>query len=266
MIRERLLATHYAAEDGFQWRGREVSRLEGLSDAVFAFAITLLVVSLEVPHSAREVVAVMRGFAAFAVTFFLLFRLWATQYQFFRRYGLEDATTRNLNGVLLFFVLVYTFPLKFLATTIAEYAFAGGPSRFHPGTLNLALRNPDVRALVFVYFFGAAAVFATLGLLYLHAWRHRRTLRLDAYEEAVTRSAWERLSALSVAQVLLPFAFATTADGQQALSLGIDLVAIGMMAFVVRRTRASRRQHRRVLDRAAPVAPDSSAVREPPFR
>ena len=31
--------------------GREVSRIEGFSDAVFGFALTLLVVSLEVPDN-----------------------------------------------------------------------------------------------------------------------------------------------------------------------------------------------------------------------
>jgi uncharacterized membrane protein len=34
--------------------GREVSRIEGLSDAVFGFEITLLVVSLEVPNTFDE--------------------------------------------------------------------------------------------------------------------------------------------------------------------------------------------------------------------
>lgn len=239
MLRERLLATRYAQEDGFRWRGREVSRLEGLSDAVFAFAITLLIVSLEVPRNAGEVLATMRGFGTFAVTFAILYRLWSTQYRFFRRYGLEDATTRGLNAVLLFFVLVYTFPLKFLASAIGSLLLSAGPRAVTPGALGRAMHDPDVRALVFVYFLGSAAVFATLGLLYVHAWRHRATLNLDAYERAVTRSAWERLLASAVVALAMPFALAAAADGREAVSLALDVGTFAVFGAVLRRARRS---------------------------
>jgi uncharacterized membrane protein len=54
-------------EKHFRWRGGEITRLEGFSDAVFAFALTLLVVSLEVPHTFDELLDTIRGFPAFGI-------------------------------------------------------------------------------------------------------------------------------------------------------------------------------------------------------
>src|SRR3954469_8209774 len=95
-------------------RHREVSRIEGFSDAVFGFAITLLVVSLEVPKTYHELMVVIRGFPAFAVCFALLFQVWWRHYRFFRSYDLEDGRVIALTGALLFVVLFYVYPLKFL--------------------------------------------------------------------------------------------------------------------------------------------------------
>src|ERR1044072_7801919 len=120
MIREKLVEKNVGAKNGFRWRGHEVSRTEGLSDAVFGFAITLLVVSLEVPKTYGELMQTMRGFGAFAISFALLFIVWYNQYKFFRRYGLQDNITVVLNGVLLFVVLFYIYPLKLVFTLVVN--------------------------------------------------------------------------------------------------------------------------------------------------
>lgn len=46
--------------------------LEGLSDAVFAFAVTLLVVSLKAPKTFGNLQRLMHGFVSFAICFALL--------------------------------------------------------------------------------------------------------------------------------------------------------------------------------------------------
>ena len=68
---------------------KEITRLEGFSDA--GFALTLLVVSLEVPRSYGDLMALMAGFLPFACCFALLFWIWHEHNTFFRRYGLADA-------------------------------------------------------------------------------------------------------------------------------------------------------------------------------
>jgi uncharacterized membrane protein len=73
-------------------RRHEISRLEAFSDAVFAFALALLVVSVEPPASYAQLVDRMIGGVSFACCFTLLVWIWYEHSAFFRRYGLQART------------------------------------------------------------------------------------------------------------------------------------------------------------------------------
>jgi hypothetical protein len=160
-------------------RRHEVTRLEGLSDAVFAVALTLLVVSLEVPKTMAGLTELMRGFLPGALMFGMVCWIWHLHNVFFRRYGLTDALTVAINFALLFVVLFYVYPLKFVTT----------------GGLGPAVGMHDVplitdgRTTMLLYSAGIGAIFFTFLLLYLRAWNKRDVLALDAAERVTLRYA-----------------------------------------------------------------------------
>jgi uncharacterized membrane protein len=155
-------------------RGRDVSRLEGFSDAVFGFALTLLVVSLEVPEDFADLRQILVGFPAFAVTFTLICWIWFEHYLLFRRYDLEDGFTVVLNCILLFIVVFYAYPLKFMATRLISGSLLGMAPRISEG-----LSVNDARLLMTVFGGGFMALFGTFMLLHWNALRQRNRLNLD---------------------------------------------------------------------------------------
>jgi uncharacterized membrane protein len=174
---------------GFCLRGGEMTRLESFSDAVFGFALTLLVVSLDVPKSFNDLVATMRGFPAFALCFLLLALIWNAHYKFCRRYGLDDGTARFLTCVLLFLVLFYVYPLKFLFNlSITGLLLGAGPP--------ISMTGSQLSILLVIYGLGFAAVYGAMTLLYLHAWRLRDALELNELEKFDTRYLIYRLLTL----------------------------------------------------------------------
>ncbi len=170
--RDRLPGRH--PEEHFHWRGREVSRLENLTDAVFGFALTLLVVSTEVPRDFEGLVQVLRGFPAFVACFAILLLFWNEHYKFFRRYGLEDVFTRSTNYLILLLVLFSVYPLKFLFNA----ALGGGAGLSHPDQIFFIYR---------VYGLGFAGIWTLYVLLHGHALRLREQLRLTEAEIILTR-------------------------------------------------------------------------------
>lgn len=162
----------------FHWRGGEVSRVEGFSDAVFGFALTLLVVSLEVPKSWSDLVRALRDAGVFAFCFALLFSVWVNHHRFFRRYGLQDGRTLILNGLLLFVVMLYVYPLRFLST-----AFINGLILSRDVQIDVA----NMPSLFLIYSSGFLCIFLLFALLHAHALRHARELNLSPNEKTLTR-------------------------------------------------------------------------------
>lgn len=192
MIREAMVKRGLAAEKDFRWRGGEITRVEGFSDAVFAFAVTLLVVSLEVPQTFTELLDAMRGFIAFAICFALLTSVWYRHYIFFRRYGLQDSYTTVLNIALLFLTLFYVYPLKFVFTLLVNQLFGFSTDVVLPNGTIEPMIEPSQGALLFIiYGAGYMAVLLVFALLYHHAYRKRAALELNALETYDTVSSFQ---------------------------------------------------------------------------
>src|ERR1700741_4251011 len=168
-------------KNGFRLRGAEMTRMEPFTDAAFAFALTLLVVSLDPPASLVELQAALRDVPAFLLSASLLMVFWWGHHEWSRRFGLDDGPTVLLSCALVFTVLVYVYPLRFMFGLMMSWI--GHISGLPLGSGAQTLEGiGDVNRLFVVYGFGFVAMCLALVLLNLHAWRRREELELDAVE------------------------------------------------------------------------------------
>jgi hypothetical protein len=236
-------------DDGqpFRWRGEGVSRIEGLSDTVFGFAITLLVVSLEVPKTSSDLLETMLGTIPFIGSFTLLFALWRAQFEFFRRYGLEDKQTVRLTGMLLMGVLFAVYPVKFLFTfmllTLPRAILAGqADSLKHVMPLE---RLPLVFGL---YGVGVMWIGMVFNRLYTHAARNGVQLgltELETFDTDDKRRRWGMIGQLGILIMLWCAAVLATGSHLRARDSVFAAVYYGgvivLAAFAMQRARLRRR-------------------------
>lgn len=171
---------------GFRHRGEEITRVEALSDAVFAFSISLLIVALEVPQTFTELKLILLSFVPFMATVSLVLMFWYQQYRFFRHYGLNDVPVIVQNAAMLIMILFYIYPLKFLFSLLFAMIV---PGDFFPKATargEVVITQAEFPQLVLVYSVGYAAIWLVFYLLYRRAWKARHALTLTAYEQVDT--------------------------------------------------------------------------------
>ncbi len=119
----------------------------------------------------------------------LLALIWNGHYKFCRRYGLDDGFCRFLTCVMLFLVLFYVYPLKFLFNiSVTGLLFGAGPP--------VSINGSQLSMLLMIYGLDSSRVYLAMTLLYLHAWRLRDALELTELEKFDTRYIIRRLLTL----------------------------------------------------------------------
>jgi len=98
--------------------------MEGFSDAIFAIAITLLVLDLHVPEkdaltSGSAIISYLTAqwpsYLAFSISFFSIFIMWVNHHKLFKQIYSRNTAITFANGLILFFASVVSYPTGLLA-------------------------------------------------------------------------------------------------------------------------------------------------------
>lgn len=194
-------------EDGFRNRGAEVTRIEAFYDAAFAFAITLMVISIDkIPDSADGLLDALKSVPAFAACFLMIVLFWGAHSTWSRRYGINDRPSQRLSLLTIFLVLVFIYPMRMVFAAFFFWISDG----WLPAHISLKNGPGDIHAIIAVF----AVAYGSMGLatwaLYRHAWKLRVSLDLDAHEMVVTRFSvlrWAAVPIVSAFSLVLSIVF-----------------------------------------------------------
>lgn len=198
----RALKDHLVGLDPkFQYRGLNQTRIETFSDAVFAVAFCLVVLSTDVPQTFDQLRASINDIIPSFICIVLIVIIWYQHYVFFLRYGLQDTRTVTINTLLLFLVLIYIYPLKFLMRFLYELykGFIFGMGDNFMDDFGGEMNASNMTLLMVAYGLGVMAVFMAMSWLYRRAYNKRKELELDEYETFATKvSLWQNLLMSSI--------------------------------------------------------------------
>lgn len=190
---------------GFRLRGLETTRIETFTDAAFAFALTLLVLfGNDLPRTLEDIRGSLRMIPSFVMSGALLMTFWWGHHVWSRRYGLDDGATTVLSCLLVFTVLVYVYPLRFMTEVFVTWM--GQALSLPIGRSTYQVTPEQIPGIFVIYGAGFIAMCLALMLLNLHAWRRREVLALDEGERRATLAgvqSWAIMASTGVLSVLL---------------------------------------------------------------
>ncbi len=219
-------------EDGFIIRGEAMTRVETFVDAAFAFAITMLVISVEtIPKSPSELFHLSKDIPAFFISGIMIGFIWYRHSQWSRRFGLQDAYTTFLSLCLVMLVLIFLYPLKLVFIGMFAWLSDGYLLTGEYSTTLGELAN------LFAYF---AAGFICLAVIfysfYKNTLKQSEQIRLTEYEQYFCRTeliSWSILALVAVLSGVL----AKTLSGTGIIAAGFTYSLLAVIYPILHRVR-----------------------------
>lgn len=172
-------------EDGRVLRGENMTRIETFVDAAFAFAFTMLVISIdEIPETVPELLSLSQDIPAFLISATIIGSIWIAHTLWSRTFGLQDRITLYLSLGLVMLVLTFVYPIKLMVQLSISY-LSGGALKQNLQIMEVA----DVVNLMIYFGLGLMALSLILIALYQNALRQREQLVLSEYEVAFCKIA-----------------------------------------------------------------------------
>lgn len=245
---------------GYRMRGEAMTRIEVFSDAAFAFAVTMLVISLSsIPNNYGELIVAIKGVPAFAASFAVIMVFWVSHRRWSRRFGLDDGVSTFLTLALVFIILVYVYPLK-LMMNILFFAMSGGwfPSNFEITSAT------EIAGLLVLYGVGFCSVASVQLGLYFRVSAMTEDLCLNRLERVLVRQEQIMWSILAIAGFVSATLAAVFHDSWGFLAgfvYSLIPIAIPLLTIRVRRERRAL-----VNDASHPIPVNSEAASPPPSK
>ena len=169
-------------ENGFRLRGFRMTRLETLTDAAFAFSITMLVISVgKIPGNLVELIAALKTTPALMLSFSMIFLFWSNHRTWSRNYGLENFLSQLITFGLIFIFLVYIYPLRLMASLLMFLVSNGYlPSEF------IVYHFDEVPTLFVIYGTGFTLIAFLFSLLFYQGLSNSHNLSLNQKEKTET--------------------------------------------------------------------------------
>lgn len=156
----------------------QTTRLETFIDAAFAFATSMLVISIgDIPENFPELIFALKQIPSCLSSFIIIMLFWNGHRTWSRRYGLEDKSTVVISIILVFVLLTYIYPLRIIFSALFSWLSHGWlPSRFSLSS------QQELSGLFIIYGLGMLAMGALMAWLYLLAKKRKNRLRLNQLE------------------------------------------------------------------------------------